>query len=1042
MTTPVGGDCFGTAGLREAALTTWRRDPSRLRQDANLEEDHARGYYRDRVVVELAQNAADAAAAAGERGRLLLRLTATPDGAELLAANTGAPLTAEGVAALASMRASAKRSGGQVGRFGVGFAAVRSVSDEITVATRTADGVAGVTFSLARTAALLDEAAVDDPALAAELARRHGDLPALRLPFPVTAPEVPAGFTTAVTLRLRGAAETAAVRAALAELDDVVLLALPALSEIVVETDDAPPRRLADVRDRWYAAHASGGLDAALLAHRPVEERERTGWFVTWAVPRLGSPVASDGTAHGDGRASAGAGLGTIYAPTPTDEPCTLPAVLIASFPLDPSRRHVAPGPLTDRLVQLAGAHYRSLANLLAGGRTRPPWRPHVLALVPTGLPAGALDAALHEAALEALRGTSLLPEVGTDELRKAGAAQTLRGPAGQDEHLLAALAPMVGGLVHVPPEHTAAARVLGVAIRDLADVVDSLPAGGHPPERWRGLYAALAPYASTQREALAGLPVPLRDSRTARGARGLLLPTVGLAELPLDLPGLRIVHPSAAHPVLATLGATEADAVTLLEQPEVRAAVESAADGEIGELPDAGSRGAGRSGSGSPGAGSPGAGGPGAAILGTVGPVSGVVAAVLDLARAAVADRGEDVELPAWLADLPLPGEDGEHRPAADLVVPGSWAADVLDALVPVRAAVVERFGAATLRAVGVRTDLVTTVVRDVVAEPEGEDDVRLDGWGDYLAHLAEVLGAGAFVGDVTAVADLDAVADDSWPRALARIAEDRAARAALLTEVRASAGGTGTAPSYTAWWLREELGAPFAHPRGTGATPFLPPAPAGTEDLDDAVLAAVGAVRDLADLDAGAWDAYLDHWPGDGALAMADALALWRALVRAAADGVRLAPPDAVPALVEGSAQMLPAEEVVVAAPVWAQVRAVLPAPEHLIGPVADLLDLDAVGDAVPDAPDARAVATPAEVLAVLPGAPGTWFECEELTVDGIDVDWWATAAAAWATTTAGLARALAHAAGRWAARHDVEAVLLDPGSVDEVLAEAAGE
>ena len=40
---------------------------------------------------------------------------------ELRGANTGAPLTAEGVAALASLRASAKREGGSVGRFGVGL---------------------------------------------------------------------------------------------------------------------------------------------------------------------------------------------------------------------------------------------------------------------------------------------------------------------------------------------------------------------------------------------------------------------------------------------------------------------------------------------------------------------------------------------------------------------------------------------------------------------------------------------------------------------------------------------------------------------------------------------------------------------------------------------------------------------------------------------------------------------------------------------------------------------------------------------------------
>ncbi|PFG39109.1 hypothetical protein ATJ97_1604 [Georgenia soli] len=1034
MSPPGGADPFGTAALREAALGTWRRDPSRLRQDANLEEDHARGYYRDRVVVELAQNAADAAAAADERGRLLLRLTSTPAGAELLAANTGAPLTADGVAALASMRASAKRAGGQVGRFGVGFAAVRSVSDEITVATATVAhhgrdaaehdggpnaGAAGVTFSLARAAALLGEAAADHPGLAAEVARRHGDLPALRLPFPAVAAEVPAGYTTAVTLRLRGNPEADAVRASLDELDDVILLALPALAEIVVETDDEPPRRLADVRDRWYSAHAEGGLDPALLAHRPVEERERTGWSVTWAVPRLqaGDKLAAGGVGHSGGPALADATgapartpqaewFGTVHAPTPTDEPCTLPAVLIASFPLDPSRRHVPPGPLTDRLVQLAGAHYGSLADLLAGGPNGAPGRPHVLSLVPTGLPAGTLDAALHEAALEALRNTSLLREVGTDELRKARAAQAILGPPGQDEHLLASLAPMVGGLVHVPPEHTAAARVLGVALRDLADVVDDLPAGGHDPGRWRDLYAALAPYAPAQREALAGLPVPLHDGRTARGARGLLLPTPELAALGVDLPGLRIVHPDAAHPVLATLGATEADAVTLLDQPEVRAAVE--ADGD-------------------------------APRDGTVPPA---VATVLGLARSAVVSRGEDLELPGWLAELLLPDADGVPRPAADLAVPGSWAADVLDALTPVRADVVARWGAATLRAVGVRTDLVTVTVRDVVAEPAGEDDVRLDGWGDYLAHLADVLGAGAYVGDVVAVADLDAVADDAWPRLLARVAEDPDARAALLTEVRASVGGAGTAPSYTAWWLLEELGAPFAHPRGAGATPFLPPAPAGTEALDDVVLAAVGAVSDVTELDAGAWDGYLDHWPDGGTLAMTDAVALWRALAGAAADGVRLTPPEVVPALVEGSAHMVPADDAVVAAPVWAQVRPVVPAPADLVEQLADLLDLDAETDVVPETQGAHAVATPGGALAVLPGAPGTWFECDSLAVDGVDVEWWATRDAAWATTTAGLARALAHAAGRWSLRYAVEAVLLDPAAVDEVLAEGAGE
>jgi hypothetical protein len=61
-------DGFGTAGLRERVLAAWTASPARFREDANAEEDLALGGYRDRLVVELAQNAADAAARAGADG--------------------------------------------------------------------------------------------------------------------------------------------------------------------------------------------------------------------------------------------------------------------------------------------------------------------------------------------------------------------------------------------------------------------------------------------------------------------------------------------------------------------------------------------------------------------------------------------------------------------------------------------------------------------------------------------------------------------------------------------------------------------------------------------------------------------------------------------------------------------------------------------------------------------------------------------------------------------------------------------------------------
>ena len=94
-------DPFHTGELRAAVLESWSASPTRFREDANAEEDLLRGGYRDRWFVELAQNAADAAERAGITTVLRVRVTDR----SLLVAGAGAPLDAEGVAALASLRA-------------------------------------------------------------------------------------------------------------------------------------------------------------------------------------------------------------------------------------------------------------------------------------------------------------------------------------------------------------------------------------------------------------------------------------------------------------------------------------------------------------------------------------------------------------------------------------------------------------------------------------------------------------------------------------------------------------------------------------------------------------------------------------------------------------------------------------------------------------------------------------------------------------------------------------------------------------------------
>lgn len=1056
-------DPFGTAALRSAVLTAWRASPARLREDANVEEDHARGHYRDRVVVELAQNAADAAVRAGVPGRLLLRLARTDEGTTLVAASTGEPLDAAGVAALASMRASAKRGGapGIVGRYGVGFAAVRAVSDEVSVLSSSG----GVRFSLRDTADTLADLAARDDALAQEVVRRDGSLPALRLPFAAEG-RPPEGFDTAVVLVLRDEVAADEVRTLLAALDDALLLALPALTEVLVEDETSPGgvRRLADVHERWWVATDEGDLPRDLLADRPVEERDATRWRVTWALPR------SSGDAPDAARPSVPR---VVHAPTPTDEPLDLPALLVATLPLDATRRHVATGRLTDALLRRAARTYSRLAELVAGERGAGPG-PAVadaLALVPTSLPAGPLDTAVRPLLLDALASARLLTRAGDREPVPARHAVALVGAG--SAHALAALGRRVPALVVVPPGRGAQARLLGVEVRSLADVVEELPAD----DDWRDLYDALDELASHDpvgNEALANLPVPLADGRVVRGARGAVLVSGGVAADPsvvgtLAAWGVRVVDERAAHPLLERLGAQAPDALGLLRLPAVRAAVlawdDDADPADAPDAPDAadaddpvpdGDR-------------------PHRADVTTT--VLTLVAACLparDPARWSATTGAADAlpdDVREWLALLPVGAATGERAPADGLVIPGSAAHRVLDerVLTAVAADEVERWGAATLVAAGVREVLVTVTVPDVVTDEEPLDDApgaltaqALDGWPEYVDHLADVLGAGVLVGDVVAVADLDAVATDAWPEVLELLAGDAALRAAVLGPVRGEVvGGAGrAASSYTAWWLRERaplgLGEPFVVPVAATGAPdgaahdalvaLLPPAPDAVGHLDAPLLRALGGVAHPAEVPPDAWADLLDAWPVGSQVEVHAAAAVWR---YAQPDE----PADRVPALVDGGRVLVvPAHDAAVApSPMWWQrtdVAALVPAHDAAealrLSHALDLPRVSELARGLVTRDDGRDVPLPAQVRALVPGAPAHWCEHEDLRVDHVAVEWWVDTVEdrvrVHATTIAGLAAALAQACGRWSLRHALEAVLLDPARAPELLLDAA--
>ncbi|MEU3274702.1 molecular chaperone Hsp90 [Saccharomonospora sp. NPDC006951] len=527
-----GGGDFGADVLRAAVLRSWRDSPTRFTEDTNAEHDLRVGGYRDRLFTELAQNAADAAAAAGVPGRIRVSVV---DG-ELRVANTGAALDAVGVASLASLRASAKPDEA-VGRFGVGFAAVLAVTSAPRIVSRTG----GVAFSEDRTRAETGE---------------RETVPVLRLPWalPEDEPKPPEGFTTEVRLPLRSDIDSASLMRLIASEVTDLLLALPWLAE--VEADGAVWTRTAEAD--FVTLTQPEGLPTRWLTHR--------GDHAVWAVPvpedGVPRPLTED----------------VLHTPTPTDERLSLPARLFASVPVEPSRRRVLAGPATKAAFEAAAGEYPRLLRLIGDE--------HRIALVPrAAFPLSEVDTLLRELIAERLAADPWLPAAsGGAELRGASAkVLDIDLP-----ELPALLADVVTGLVAAPLCGHGATRTLaaaGAAPIGVAEVVDAVTGIERAPSWWHALYSVLLDGVEQHLIALdelGALPVPLADGRTVPGPRGALLTQdtpmpPGFAEL--TIPGLHLVHADAVHPLLRRLGAREAGPAELLAAPAVRDAIDRSVD-------------------------------------------------------------------------------------------------------------------------------------------------------------------------------------------------------------------------------------------------------------------------------------------------------------------------------------------------------------------------------------------------------------------------------------------------------------------------------
>ncbi|ONM50393.1 sacsin N-terminal ATP-binding-like domain-containing protein [Nocardia donostiensis] len=538
----MGDDPFDTTTLRAGVLTAWRESPTRLREDAATESDLVAAGYRDRLLTELAQNAADAAAKTGVAGKLAVRL----DGRALFVANTGAPLDTSGVHALTALRASGKTDTAAVGRFGVGFTAVRTVSDDIELRSTTGS----LRFSLESTRQALQQRAIHLPSGLTP--------PVLRLVWPLeTAPS--AGYDTEVVLRLRDEVDAAGLLAALRREALDLLVELPALHSI----------RIGD--DEWSATTVQ-------LEGREFTELRITGpgtelsWWqyctasARWLLPvRGGEPVS--------------AAPDVLRAPTRSDEELSLPALLVADIPMQPDRRRLLPG-----------AHLARLADGYADfARALPPAARLVLVPAP-GFARSEADGVLREALVRELREQSWLPVLAVrpdDELGNADSESAVReervntaAPARASVFgdLTAELAGLLGSMVAplVIPElsgnrYREALVTLDVHRLGLARLAELSGGLDREPGWWRSLYSALEPFVHDPLavEELGALAVPLTDGRLVTGPRTVVLDDQLSAPVPVHW--ARLVHPDAAHPLLLRLGARQATITDLLSDPGLR---------------------------------------------------------------------------------------------------------------------------------------------------------------------------------------------------------------------------------------------------------------------------------------------------------------------------------------------------------------------------------------------------------------------------------------------------------------------------------------
>ncbi len=447
----------------QGLLNAYAAHKSLIREHHGIEQTVMAGGYGYRQILELVQNGADAILEAHESGlaaRSRSRVQVLLRGSRLYVANTGAPLSHDGVGALLSSHSSPKR-GNQIGRFGLGFKSLLALGGTIDLFTRNSGAIR-----------------LDPPRCRRMLSERFevANAPGLRLAWPLEDSErlddrelMGLGWAETVVRVGVGSEETLEhLKQEIRSFPAEFLLFFPVPVELVLDEGDQPARELGVQVDgerlvlqdgketsRWLVARREVRVADPKALADATHIHARDSVPVTWAVPVEGRREEA----------------GRFWAFFPTHTPTFMRGILNAPWKLNSDRNAIIGGEWNRALMSEVAA---LVAETMPSLRTDDdPALP--LDAFPRQLDRRDDDAApLVEALWKAIETAPVIPDA-TGTLREA--AMLLRHPRESEElarqwQALAASS-TAAGLVHPKCHDRLRSARLDALARRLAERVE-----------------------------------------------------------------------------------------------------------------------------------------------------------------------------------------------------------------------------------------------------------------------------------------------------------------------------------------------------------------------------------------------------------------------------------------------------------------------------------------------------------------------------------------------------------------------------------------